>query len=293
MRKETRICVLCGSKVHKERHAFGGKFCSKKCELDSKAAEEKAALELEFVKKGVNALTFKEYASKLSRHFQTVVAIGDTHHPFSSQRVLRRIYGIIKVLQPRFVIQVGDLNDFFSQSKYPRTHRLMTPQEEVKRAKEAATDMWAKIHEACPSAIKIQIKGNHDERPYKRLLEKAPELEPFFQINDLFEFPHVHTVHDSKQEVVIDGICYQHGHKRHGEHMKHNLMNTVHGHTHRAGINYMKLRNELIWEFDVGVVADLESVPMGYGPQKWNNCTNGVGVIDELGPRFIDLGGEW
>ncbi len=283
-----RLCGLCGGRVRVSRHVNGGAHCSKKCEIEWREIQK--VKELEFLKDGINAVGYKDFARR-EGSYRTSVIIGDTHFPFHSQKVLNRIIEIIAQIKPVFVVQIGDLYDFFSQSKYPRTHRLMTPQEEIKKGREAAEQMWADIHKASMNSKKLQILGNHDLRPYKRLLEKAPELEPFFQADHLFNFPQVETVYDSRQELVLDGVCYQHGHRKHGDHIKSNLTSTVHGHTHRAGIIYMKLRNELIWEFDVGMTADIKSVPLGYGPQTWNQCTTGVGIIDEHGPRFIPIEG--
>jgi predicted phosphodiesterase len=282
--KDIRLCAVCAGRVSTERHKHGGKFCSKRCEIEQSQFEEKK--ELEYLKEGINALGYKQFA-KRGKSFHHAIIIGDTHFPFHSRDIISKIVKRIKLTQPKFVIQVGDLYDFFSQSKYPRTHRLMTPEEEVLQGRVGAEEMWASIHKACPDSKKIQLLGNHDVRPYKRLLEKCPELEPFFKIDHLFKFPQVETVLDPRQELVIDGVLYQHGHRKHGEHMKISLMPTVHGHTHRAGISYLMLRNQLIWEMDVGMVADIDSVPMSYAGTKWSSCTQGVGEITSDGPRFI------
>jgi predicted phosphodiesterase len=279
-----RSCALCGDKVNINRHKDGGKFCSKHCELEFNKLEE--ITELEFIQEGFNALGFKDLVTR-GRFYARTIVIGDSHHPFSNQKLLKKIYAFIKDFKPKFVVQVGDLYDYFSQGKYPRTHRLMTPEQEVMEGRDYAVEMWAHINKAHAASKKVQLRGNHDARPYKRLLEKCPELEPFFKIDHLFKFNKVETVLDEKQEVVLGGVLYQHGYKKHGDHMKVSLMPTVHGHTHKAGIIYQMLRNQLIWEMDAGLVADLDSIPLGYGSTKWKHCTSGLGVIDEYGPRFI------
>lgn len=282
--KQTKLCALCGACVPKIRHSLDGKFCSKRCEMDHEKLDEIRTLE--FLKEGINALGYRDFAGP-SQGYATTVILGDTHFPFVSNDILARAIRFIERIQPTFVIQVGDLYDYFSMGKYPKSLSLMTPQEEVLRGRIGAEEMWKAIHIACPSAKKIQLRGNHDARPYKRMLEKSPELEPFFQINHLFEFPQVETVQDDKQEVVLDGVLFQHGYRKHGDHMKVSLMPTVHGHTHKAGIIYQKLRNELIWEMDVGMLADAASIPLGYGPTRWSACIQGIGFLDSMGPRFI------
>lgn len=280
IRKDIK-CSQCKGPIRSYRNSA---HCSKKCEINASKSEEIKTLSI--VKEGINALSYKDFVHK-NGSFEKFIIIGDTHFPFHSQKLLKKIVDYIRKVQPKFVIQIGDLYDFFSQSKYPKSLNLMTPADEVMKGRLGAEEMWAAIHRAAPNAKKLQILGNHDLRPYKRLLEKAPELEPFFNINHLFEFPQVETVLDSKQELVINGILFMHGWKKHGDHMKYSLMPTVHGHTHKAAINYLMLRNELIWEADVGVVADLNSIPMGYGGKRWTDCINGVLEINELGPRFI------
>lgn len=274
-------CTLCGGKIPCGRIP---PFCSKKCELEQDKIEE--IKQLEYLKDGINAIGYREFAERKGP-YKKVVIIGDTHFPWASKNALQKILRFISSYRPHFIIQIGDLYDFFSASRFPRTYNLITPSEEVLQGRMCAEQMWAQIHKLAPQSKLIQIKGNHDDRPYKRLLEKAPELEPFFKIDPLFEFPQVETIHDSSQELVIDGVCYQHGFRKSGDHMKHNLMNTVHGHTHRAGVHYMMLHGRLVWELDVGMVGDLKAKPLQYSPQRWSQCTVGVGMIDPWGPRFI------
>lgn len=274
-------CKLCKGPVRVDRKL---PFCSKKCESASNKVEEIKLLE--HVKEGVNALSYKNFTHRNGK-YEKFAVIGDTHFPFHCPVLIKKIVERIRITQPKFIIQVGDLYDYWSQSKYPKSLNLLTPQEEVLKGRLAAEEMWAAIHKVAPHAKKIQLKGNHDERPFKRMLEKAPELEPFFNIDHLFEFPQVETVQDSKQELVINGILFIHGWKKHGDHMKYSLMRTVHGHTHKASIIYHMLRGEIIWEADAGIAAATDSVPMGYGGKRWTDCTKGLLEIDDLGPRFI------
>ena len=58
-----------------------------------------------------------------------IVAIGDTHFPFSSKKVINWI--IEKIIKPnaaqiKAVVQMGDLYDLFSYSKFPK-RLMMTP----------------------------------------------------------------------------------------------------------------------------------------------------------------------
>lgn len=220
-----------------------------------------------------------------------IVAIPDLHFPWVNTRALSRVLEFIQGFKPHILIQLGDLYDMYSQSKFARSLDLATPRQEISRGFSLATKMWGDIHKKAPRAKLFQLLGNHDDRGHKRLLEKCPELEYFADFKSVFEFNNVETIHDARQELIIDNIVFQHGHYAVlGQHMRYNLMKTVHGHSHKGGVVYMPHKNEIIWELDCGYLADSSAIPLSYSKQKQiTKCTLGFGVIDEYGPRFIPL----
>lgn len=187
---------------------------------------------------------------------------------------------------------MGDLYDFYSFSRFPRTHNLLTPIQEVETGRREAVRFWAAIRSALPRAELFQLRGNHDIRPSKRILEKAPEFESLVQsgIQGLWDFPSVTTLPSDREELLLDGVVFHHGWRKHGEHFLHNLRSTVVGHLHTGGVVFRRLDDRTIWELNAGYIADPNSVPMSYGAQKrFRKETPGVGFIDHLGPRFIAL----
>lgn len=258
-------------------------FCSLKCEQENAKKEERELLV--HLKYGINA----QRARDLGANRYSIVIIGDTHFPFCHGPTSVKILKYIEETRPNIVIQIGDLYDFFSQTRFPRSHGVMTPKDEARMGREDAEKMWAAVHGASPQSKLIQIRGNHDVRPFKRMLEKVPELEPFFNDKEIFEFPQVETIQDETQEVVIDGICFMHGHKKFGEHAKYNLMSTVCGHSHTGGVLFFNIRGETLWELNAGYVGDPSQTPLQYNQQRWIRWTHGFGVIDSHGPRFIAL----
>lgn len=218
---------------------------------------------------------------------KTVLAVGDTHFPFADPRALARVIESIDMIRPDVVIQMGDLFDMYSWSKFPRTHRLMTPHEEVRRGREHAERFWEKVRKASPKSKRIQLTGNHDVRPYKRLMETAPEMEALLSIRGVFEFSGVETEHD-EGEVILGGVCYMHGFRKHGDHVRHNRMSTVCGHLHVGGVVYTRLGDKVLWELNAGHVGDPLSEPMSYGNQRrFATWTHGFGLVDFRGPRFV------
>jgi hypothetical protein len=180
----------------------------------------------------------------------------------------------------------------FSYSSFARSLNIYTPAEECKRGRRDLELFWKEIRQASPRADCWMLRGNHDQRLMKRVMEKLPEAEHFFKngINSLWEFDGVETFSSDREELILDGVVYMHGFRKHGEHMIHNQMSTVCGHLHRGGVVYSRLGNKTIFELNAGFAADESSVPMSYSKQlRFSKHTQGVGVIDYYGPRFIPL----
>lgn len=221
---------------------------------------------------------------------KTIIAIGDCHFPFSNAASLFRIEQMAKQIKPQVILQIGDAMDAFSFGKYPRTHNLMTPNQELELGKKMLYQMWENLKKASPKSKMVQMTGNHDERVIKRLIEKAPELEFLYSIEQILDLPRgVEIIKSERDEFIIDDILFMHGFRsRLGDHAKHNGMNTVCGHSHLGGVVYQRLGKKTIWELNCGFIAkDQNCIPLGYTRQRISKWTQGVGLIDHLGPRFI------
>lgn len=219
-----------------------------------------------------------------------ILVIGDCHFPFASSK-LSRLYDVAESLEPTHIVQVGDLYDMFSFSKYPRTQNVMTPKQELERGMKMARTMWAKLTFILPDAKCYQLLGNHDIRPLKRVIESAPEAETLLDFSSLFRFDGVTTMKSDRDELIIDDILFMHGYRRHGDHMKHNNMTTVCGHSHHGGVVFSRHGKKIIYELNAGFLAEESSKPLSYGQQrKISRWTLGCGFIDEWGPRFIPFG---
>lgn len=264
-------------------------FCSSRCRLESQ--------EVDYILKLSQTRDEIKWSCKRNYfwpEYNRIIDIGDTHFPFIHPVKLEKFFQYVEAIRPKlgpldFFIQGGDLHDFFSGSRFDRTHSLYTPDQEFKLSKQLARDFWKRIHKAHPSAVKIQIKGNHDDRPAKRLIEKAPELEPFYKDDEMFLFDKVETVLDSNQRVFIKDILFQHGHSQGGRHMIENLMKTATHHTHRGGTWFHNLQGQIIWELNSGYLGDPESTPLKYNPRRWANWTHGFGEIINDVPKFHPL----
>ena len=216
----------------------------------------------------------------------SIVALGDVHAPFHNKKALQEAYQLIKRYQPEVVVQMGDLYDFVSFSKFPKNPNFITPDDEIEQGREAAEEMWDCVKIACPKARKIQLKGNHDIRPIRYVKEFANASITVMKkfVKDMMTFPGVELVED---EYEIDGIVFMHGFKKLGEHAKWNQQSTCVAHSHRPGVIYDSNRNGPFFEFNVGWLGDPKSEAFSYGAwKKLHKMVNGIGYIDKFGPVF-------
>ncbi len=228
----------------------------------------------------------------MSNIAKRVVVIGDVHFPFHHSVGIAKAINFIKQTKPDLVIQVGDLYDLFSFSKYPKTLNVSTPQQECLTARALAAEFWKQVRKASPSSKCVQLTGNHDDRMVKRVLENSPAHHHIVKgyIDGLMTFDGVETIYDSKEEFIYDGVCYMHGFRKFGEHAVYNQMSTITGHLHRAGLQYNQNSNGLFYEMNVGWLGDKTSPAFDYKAQnRITKTTLGLGYVDPLGPRFVSL----
>lgn len=246
----------------------------------------------EFFSKNIDELLSRnERASHcpLLGPFTPTLCIPDLHFPWASD-ALSAIYAMIPVLKPKRIIQLGDLYDMFSYSKFPRSKMIILPQDEISAARRMAENMWSIIKSHAPDAELIQLLGNHDVRPMKRVIESnASELEAFMDFKSLYRFEGVHTVYDTREMVIYDNINFTHGHLSHGTHRTSFKSHVVHGHTHNGRLTTGWVEGKFLFELDCGFLGNPSAVCFEYTPKKITNWHLGFGFISELGPQFIPL----
>lgn len=223
-----------------------------------------------------------------------VLCVPDTHFPWQSNETLAWIYQAAKAKQPDIIIQLGDLYDAYSFSRFAKTNDLMTPKQELAEGRMGAAAMWKNLRLAAPKAKCYQIRGNHDVRPERRILEECPEVESLIEMRPIFEFPGVTTIMDTQEELEIDNVVYTHGTftQTNGAHCKHYQQSVAHGHTHRGGVFFMRTKRGIIFELDCGFASDESQVPLRYTMTRRTGWTLGCGWKDDEGPRFLPFPGN-
>lgn len=234
--------------------------------------------------------SFEHKEIKPSNITERILCLGDTHFPFVHKPSLEKIYSLIIELKPTVIIQMGDLYDAYSHSKFPRSQNIYTPEDEERLGRQGAEEMWNKIKELSPKSKKYQILGNHDLRMLKQTVAAMPSIEHAVRkyLIELMSFPGVTTIEDYRSELVIDGIMFHHGYRsKLGDHANYVLGNMVVAHTHHGGCVFRRLRDYIIWELNCGFLGDADAKALSYTNQKTTTQTLGVGFIDHNGPRFI------
>lgn len=226
-----------------------------------------------------------------------IVAVPDLHFPYHSAALVERTIDLIKEIQPTTVVALGDQVDLYCFSRYGRDLNFIKPADELLDALVCLQSFWKAVQWAAPEAKCVALMGNHEGRIRKQMREKWPEGETLLaalDVNQLWRCDGVELVTDHRVPYDLgDDIVAVHGDflrtSKLGERVKYLRRNVVYGHTHTAGVSYLPLHNATLWELACGTLADSTQLPLQYGPISQTPCVQGIGLIDEWGPRFIAM----
>lgn len=221
-----------------------------------------------------------------------ILILGDIHFPFHHKKALKEALYAVKHEKPTHVVQIGDLYDQYSFSRFTRKN-LTLPDEELKEARLLAIDMWS----SCSHVKKrYQLLGNHDIRLIKRAQERLPEAQELVKnsVMELYRFKGVQTIEDDRDLLKIGDVAFHHGFlSTIGHHTRYFGRNIVVGHSHVGGTVFEQRDGRIIWELNSGFLADQDSEPLRYSPTKIKKWTLGFGLVTERGsvscPQFIPL----
>lgn len=221
----------------------------------------------------------------------TILSISDIHWPFCAQRVIDAFLKRVGEAKPEYVILNGDAWDMYSHSKFPRSANVFTPKNEQDSSRKSNEEFWKEVQKLSPKSQCIQMMGNHDIRPLKRIMEAYPEASDWVseKLKSLFTFEGVKTIMDPREELMLPGnIAVFHGYRSQlGAHRDYTHCNTMNGHTHRGGAVFRQIRGTVLWELNSGVAGDPEAKGLTYTSQKISDWTPGYSEVDSRGPRFI------
>jgi len=219
-----------------------------------------------------------------------VLAIPDLHAPFHDEEAVDRIIWAVADEKPDAVVQMGDATDQYSHSPFRRGHSeiKMTPEQEIKSAREFLESFWKAIGRRTKKGCRLyQIDdGNHDVRLSKQARDRNPDSSFIIEdyVKKMLRFDNVESVNSGN--LVLDGVVYEHGYRRSGQHAPFNQCSTVTGHTHKGRVEWFANRKQPYFELNCGHLADINSVVQDYRDSRViKDVQQGYGLIVDGGKR--------
>ncbi len=187
----------------------------------------------------------------------------DAHIPYLDPGAFQTALAFLRFYKPHIVVQLGDLVDFYSLSRFCKDPaRLTDLQEELDEARL----ILGKIRDAAPEAVFYFLRGNHEMRLTKHLWTKAPEFSKLrsLQLDSLL------GLKERKIEYVESGVMQLHGFIiKHGNLVRSRSGYTatgeleksgtsgVSGHSHRAAQVYKRNVSGMFSWTEAGCLCDL------------------------------------
>ncbi len=220
------------------------------------------------------------------------VAVGDLHLPWCDSRAVNIILEDVVKNPPEYFIQLGDIYDFLLFTGFRKGLLNSMQEKELVTAYTMKNEFWKRVKQAAPKAKCFQLKGNHDDRLIKRIQEKMPELEYLMQIPEvfnpkkLFEYEGVQVLEDESDELIIGNTAFIHSGLKKGDNHRRLGLNVVHGHTHKAHIDYTRYNGKILFEADAAYLGDPSAVCFKYKRRKkLHDWIRGYLRMDEDGIR--------
>lgn len=209
----------------------------------------------------------------------TTIVLGDVHLPVHSRKAVALAFDIIATVQPKRVVQIGDLLDGYSLSRHskdPTKH--ISLESEVAAGRRFVSTLLSLCKET------YWTQGNHDLRLERYIADNAPALAATHPtIPALLGFPEKNYV-PYRQVLQIGKVAYTHDLGFSGRTALRASLdaygsNVVFGHTHRAGVLYGgDARGQRTFGMNVGWLGDPEAADYLHMNQR-RDWQWGVGVV--------------
>lgn len=215
-----------------------------------------------------------------------VLAIGDVHFPFEHQDMLKFLTAIKKKYNPNLIIQMGDLFDNHSTSRWEHDPDGYSPGDELKAARKHSKGLFKLFPRV------TMILGNHDVRSAKKAFSVGISAHVLSSPHEIMGLPKGWEV---TNEYIIDGVRYVHGdgfsgHNAHRKAAATSMQSTAIGHIHsHAGVAYLANHNGLYFGLNVGCLIDHHKYAFEYAKFCPDKPILGCAIIDKGVPHFIPM----
>lgn len=210
-----------------------------------------------------------------------ILVIPDIHFPEHDEKALEIIYHVLKVDQFDEIIQLGDMLDMYpisSFSKDPERVGLGLKHEIL-----LARTFLTKVRKLQPKAKITLLKGNHEARFDRYMMNMAPGLTHLFDYKDLLglkelNIQYVDVIHTIGKLHFMHGVLVR-AHSAYSckSHFDKYNMSIIHGHTHRLGSYYKTNLDTTFTVHELGCLCKLNpDYVKDKGVSDWQQ---GFGVI--------------
>lgn len=183
----------------------------------------------------------KDFSKRLER----VLVCPDTHSPFFNKKSWGLMLKVGFDLRPNRIIHLGDMSDFYAISFYKKhplrlkKYRLI---DEIRITNERYDDL-----DMLGATHKQQLEGNHEDRWNRYLIENSPELMdlPGMTVPELYRLEERGWGYTPyRKEFKVGKMFFNHDLGKAGKtaHIAGRVSyehNSVIGHTHHMGIDYL------------------------------------------------------
>lgn len=218
----------------------------------------------------------------------SVVVGGDAHFPFEDKRTVDIFLKVIQDLQPKIVILLGDIPDFYEISSYSKNPlRLTNLQMEIDSAARFLDD----VRSACGKADIHYTAGNHESRLQRYIANRSPELASLrsLRIEQLLNIEK-NNIKYTEANFKIGNLHYIHG-RRVSKHSAYSAkanmddmgVSLISGHVHRMGIHYRTTWAGQFMAIENGTLAASGQEYMGATVPNWQQ---GFSVINYFNSDF-------
>lgn len=228
------------------------------------------------------------------RSDELAVIFPDAQIPFHDPKALEAAHMVVRELQPDRVVMLGDMVDFPGQSRFD-THPSHSGR--LQEQLDTTHTMLAQVRADAPNAIIDYIPGNHEYRLTREIIQRNAELLGIkranaakelgvltldfllrlgeLEVNMAGEYPNG-EVWLNDHTVAIHGTVAKSNGSTSIEYLKkHPHLNTIHGHSHRAEIQWRTTRvrggGMERWAMSPGTIADIRGNVPSYGSSVGSN----------------------
>lgn len=204
---------------------------------------------------------------------ETTVVISDTQLPYEDKRALKNVIKFIGDYNPDRVVQIGDLMDYPTPSRWSKGTREEFAQLVREHSEYGKRHFLEPLRDAYDGPVGI-LEGNHDMRPRVYLTQNAPALAEFHDVVEfdvLLDFDSFGVERLPAMSQAGPDTVFMHGHEKKASsripgglafHFASELdVNVVCGHTHKMAIRphtkgYVGGKITTRWGFETGCLMD-------------------------------------